>query len=228
MASVAHALNETLKKLLEQHSDGENINISKEDLEKLLTPPTRSMTNKPKRPQSGYFLYLNSNRENITKLINSELTEKGQGLLAGKARVTEVTKRAGVLWAELNEETKKPYLDQALELKEKYDIDIYNWKTGSNNSVVPESTDTPKRGRGRPKGSKNKPKDGSKPNKSPSPKKSSNPEPLADDEEEVVRVEKFTYNNVVYLLDKSNGDLYDQETQDIIGKKTADSVELFE
>jgi len=227
MATVAYALNETLKTLLEQHSNGDTVNISKEELEKLLTPPTRSMTNKPKRPQSGYFLYLNSNRENITKILNSERTEMGQGLLEGKARVTEVTKRAGVMWAGLDEETKKPYLDQAIELKEKYDIDIYNWKTGSNNSVVPESTETPKRGRGRPKGSKNKPKDGCAPKKSTSPKKPSTHEPLVD-EEEVVRVEKFAYNDVVYLLDKSNGDLYDQETQDIVGKKTEDSVELFE
>lgn len=225
MATLATALNNTLKTLLENHSDGNVVNISKEELEKLLTPPTRSMSNKPKRPQSGYFLYLNSNREKITEQINSERQAAGLTPLEGKARVTEVTKRAGQLWNEsLPDEDKKPYLDQATELKEKYDVDMYNWKTGSNNSVVPDSPPTPKRGRGRPKGSKNKPKDGSTPKKANTTSKESTPEP----EEEVVRVEKFEHNGTTYLLDKSNGDLYDQETQDIVGKKTSDGIEMFE
>ena len=225
MATLASALSNTLKTLLENHSDGNIVNISKEDLEKLLTPPTRCMRNKPKRPQSGYFLYLNSNRENITVQINSERHAAGQGPLEGKARVTEVTKRAGQVWNDsLPDEEKKPFLDQASVLKEKYDVDMYNWKTGSNNSVVPDSPPEPKRGRGRPKGSKNKPKDGSSPKKVSTPSKEPTPEP----EEEVVRVEKYEHNGTTYLLDKSSGDLYDQETQDIVGKKTSDNVEIFE
>ena len=59
--------------------------------------------------------------------------------------------------------------------------------------------------------------------KTEAPKKPKTPEP---EEEEVVRVEKFTYNGTTYLLDKNSGDLYDQETQDIVGRKTSEGVEL--
>ena len=143
--------------------------------------------------------------------------------LEGKARVTEVTKRAGQLWNEsLPDEDKKPY-DQATELKEKYDVDMYNWKTGSNNSVVPDSPPTPKVGVDQ-KVQKISQRTALLQRKQIQLGKESTPEP----EEEVVRVEKFEHNGTTYLLDKSNGDLYDQETQDIVGKKTSDGIEMFE
>jgi len=42
-----------------------------------------------------------------------------------------------------------------------------------------------------------------------------------------VKVEEFTYDGKEYLLDSNSGELFDIETEDIIGKKVGDKVVLF-
>jgi len=63
---------------------------------------------KPKRPPSSYWLWLNENREAITKEV-------------GPGKITEVTKRGGEKWRALTAEEKAPYEERANKLKEEYE-----------------------------------------------------------------------------------------------------------
>ncbi|KAH7729125.1 FACT complex subunit SSRP1-like protein [Aphelenchoides avenae] len=67
--------------------------------------------NAPKRPLSGYMLWLGANRDRIKKS-----TKEG--------KVTEVTKLAGIEWKQLSEQAKEEWQKQAAEAKKKYDVDL--------------------------------------------------------------------------------------------------------
>jgi len=69
----------------------------------------------PKKPLSAYMLWLKENRDDI----KTDLEENGVDL-TGRSAVTEVAKKAGELWKELDEETKQPFIDQAEELSKAY------------------------------------------------------------------------------------------------------------
>ena len=69
----------------------------------------------PKKPLSAYMLWLKENREDI----KTGLEEDGVDL-TGRSAVTEVAKKAGELWKEIDEETKQPFADQAEELSKAY------------------------------------------------------------------------------------------------------------
>jgi len=68
---------------------------------------------KPKRPMSGYFLWLNENRENIKK--------DNPGI-----SITEVSKKAGELWREMSDKTE--WEKKALQAKEAYAVAMEEWK----------------------------------------------------------------------------------------------------
>merc|ERR1719461_1990959 len=73
----------------------------------------RKDENAPKRPMSGYFIFLNEKRESLVK----------QGL-----SITEVSKKGSEMWNALPENKKKPYTDKAEKAKEKYEKDLEKYQ----------------------------------------------------------------------------------------------------
>jgi hypothetical protein len=67
--------------------------------------------NKPKRPQSSYFLWLGDNRSRIKE----ELVEKEES-----AKATDVTKEAGRQWKLVGADEKTPFEEQSTIEKQRY------------------------------------------------------------------------------------------------------------
>lgn len=234
--TIKSIFNSKREELFEKYCSNGSINItqdqfnqlyslSDDDIASMLPSPSRS---KLKRPQSGYFLFLNSNRSSITDTLNQErkddwIKEHGESNmenspweLSGKDKVTEVTRRAGKMWKELmSDEEKQPYLDKAAINKQEWEM------KKQNTSSIEEVTEKPKKRRGRPPGSKNKKKksvDSDSSNTStPSPPPPNNSLDEEDDDAPI-EVSKYLYKGDTYLLDKKSGDVYDISTQDVIGK----------
>jgi len=77
-------------------------------LQTIVVKTKRSKKNKdpnaPKRPMSGYMLWLNENRTKIGDEFFADLT--------GKDKVTNTAKKAGELWKQLTDDEKTPYNEQ--------------------------------------------------------------------------------------------------------------------
>eukprot|EP00818_Percolomonas_sp_WS_P006067 CAMPEP_0117438120 /NCGR_PEP_ID=MMETSP0759-20121206/1887_1 /TAXON_ID=63605 /ORGANISM="Percolomonas cosmopolitus, Strain WS" /LENGTH=220 /DNA_ID=CAMNT_0005229797 /DNA_START=51 /DNA_END=713 /DNA_ORIENTATION=+ len=69
--------------------------------------------NAPKRPPSGYQIFCNEHRAEVNKRDDVKREN-------GKLDVTKVMKILSQMWKELDDEEKKPYLEQAVEKKEDY------------------------------------------------------------------------------------------------------------
>jgi|TARA_B110000003_G_C16491803_1_gene473761 histone H3/H4 len=92
---------------------GENVEEGEvEHSPELITPPQ-----KPKRPQSAYFLFM------MEKRVELKDAHADWG-------IGEIGKECGRLWNELPEEQKKKYHDMTVPLKEKFDKEmvVYNEK----------------------------------------------------------------------------------------------------
>lgn len=75
---------------------------------------------KPKRPLSSFFRYLNDNRDKIKeKLVKAGETEKLN---------TKITSEAGKLWESLSAKAKEPYEKAFFEENEKYSELLKEWK----------------------------------------------------------------------------------------------------
>ena len=121
----------------------------------------------------------------------------------------------------MTDEEKEPYLEKAKVLKQEYELKKQNmWPVIHENGPPPV-----KRGRGRPKGSKNKQKNStsSTPPDSPKPVETKSPEV---DEEQIVKVTKFNYEGKDYLLDSASGDVYDIQTQDEVGTYDGSNIKF--
>jgi len=80
----------------------------------------KAMTpNMPKRPQSGFFLYVSDNRARA----KSELEVSNPGF-----KITEVTKKLGADWKAMDEAAKKPYQDKAAAAKKVYQDAMEDYK----------------------------------------------------------------------------------------------------
>ena len=77
--------------------------------------------NKPKKPQTAFFMYLSDHREAIKK----EFPE---------LKVTEISKKASERWKELPEDEKKVYNDKVAEAKKQYEKDMEAYNAKKNNS----------------------------------------------------------------------------------------------
>ena len=234
-----------LDQIIQKHSLNEEINVdtlkelckfNSNEISRIMSTTFRP-SNRIKRPQSGYFVYLNKNRDKITEIINadnkqtwldtnSSIPDDGSKpwALKGKDKVTLVTKWAGNNWKNImTEEEKQPYLEKAAILKQEYDLAKQN--------CTDNFTSEPfvKRGRGRPKGSKNKKtkhmeledSNISIPSITPSPSIEPN---TNEEEDEIVKVTKFNFEDKDYLLDSKSGDVYNSSTQDIIGKYDGSTI----
>ena len=67
--------------------------------------------NAPKRASSAYMIWLNENRSEIKDELLSTNPD---------AKITDVTKRAGVLWGELSDDEKAPFQERSEELRAAY------------------------------------------------------------------------------------------------------------
>ena len=72
--------------------------------------------NRPKRPQSAYFLWLGENRVRIKEE------------LGGDAKVTEVTKEAGKQWKLVTAEEKAPFEETSNTEKQRYKVEMDTYK----------------------------------------------------------------------------------------------------
>merc|ERR1712066_122138 len=72
--------------------------------------------NKPKKPQTAYWLWLTDNRPALIKE------------LGGTKDVTKVSKFGGERWGALSDKAKAPFLNKAAELKAVYDKAMVEYK----------------------------------------------------------------------------------------------------
>jgi len=82
-------------------------------------------TNAPKKPLSGYMLYTASIREEIVN-DNPDL------------KMTELSKIFGMQWRTLSSDEKEPFMDQAVENKEKYTKEMEEYSQSSDEDVEVE------------------------------------------------------------------------------------------
>uniref|UniRef100_T1JNC3 FACT complex subunit SSRP1 n=1 Tax=Strigamia maritima TaxID=126957 RepID=T1JNC3_STRMM len=108
-------------------------------------------SNKPKRPQTAFFLWLNENRERIKK--------ETPGIA-----VTEITKKAGEEWKEVKDKTKWEKLSE--EGKKKYEVAMAEYKESLKNAEDADDKTPPKKSEKSSKPSKAKGKKAA-PQKSP-------------------------------------------------------------
>ena len=80
-------------------------------------PKTKKIVdpNKPKRSKSGWLLFCDDKRAEVSNSLGSK-------------KMGDVTKKLGELWKKLTEEEKKPYNDAAAKEREKYlaEMEKYN------------------------------------------------------------------------------------------------------
>lgn len=74
--------------------------------------------NAPKRPSTGFFLFVQDNRESV----KASLPEEDQ------KKVTLVTKKCGEMWKECSEEQKAKYKEKSAKLKQEYDEKLKAYK----------------------------------------------------------------------------------------------------
>jgi len=81
----------------------------------------------PKKPMSGYFLWLNEEGREMIKKENP-----GAG-------VTDIAKGAGEKWREMDEGTKKQYEEKHKDLKEKYEEEYKEWFEGGGEEAIKQA-----------------------------------------------------------------------------------------
>ena len=103
----------------------------------------------PKRPMSGYFLWLNQEGR-------EQIKEENPGIV-----VTEVSKKAGEMWAKIDAPTKEKYEKKSKEAKEKYEEEYKEWFEGGGEALMKQAKKDKKEGKegasGSPKKKRSKP-----------------------------------------------------------------------
>lgn len=206
--------------MFEEFKNGDNYVFSREDFEKVLE---NSKTKRVKKPMCSYFVWLNQKRKSIEKeyfsdfydiedwSLNNKLSyyeKKGiktdNVTKSGRPRIASlITSKAGILWGLLDEDEKKTY--EELSKKQK-PIETSNIET------APKE----KRKRGRPR--KNK----ETVNVSDAIIERCNTESNVDEEE--IKVEEVLFNGKKYWLDINTFDIYDPESEEIVGKKNGENI----
>lgn len=206
--------------MLNEFKDGNNYVFSKQDLERVLK---NSKNTRVKKVMCSYFIWLNENRKNIEKEHFSDFyniedwsienkknyyEEKGlktdKVIKIGRPRIASlITSKAGILWKELDDDEKKKYEELSKKQKPIETITI-------------ETEPKQKRKRGRPR--KNK----EPANVSDAIIDHCNTENNVDDEE--IKVEEIVFNNKKYWLDINTFDIYDPESEEIVGKKNGKNI----
>ena len=172
---------------------------------------------KMKRPMSGYFLWLKKERasirekyfsdydsieewnsENLAKYFSEK--ELGTPKKEGKPKIVSlVTMKAGKLWKQLTDEEKKPFLDEANELKKEYN-EFKKIADNYKESVKKETKDEDNQIAGE------------------TDETIENDEADENNEADEMMVEEYTYKGVVYYYNEEKGEFYNPETGDKVAQ----------
>ena len=174
---------------------------------------------KMKRPMSGYFLWLNKERESIKEKYFSDydtiqewnhenlvnyFSEKGIGepKKEGKPRIVSlITMKAGKIWKGMSDEEKEPFLSEAKCLKKEYN-ELKQIAENYKESVKKESV---KKESVKKESVKKEGENGENENND-------------NEDTEEMEVEEYTYKGEVYYFNKVKGDFYDPESGDKVAK----------
>lgn len=204
----------------EQFKDGNNYVITKDDFERVLE---LNKNFKPKKKMCSYFVWLNENRKFIEKeyfsdfydvedwsieskkkyYISKEL-DIDKVIKEGRPRIASlITTKAGILWKQLDESEKKKYEEIS--------------KQHNKNYVSIEEKPKEKRKRGRPRKTKEQK------NVSDAVIENCNNKSNQSDNSEI-KVEEIDFEGKTYYLDVNTFDIYDPETEEIVGKKNGTNI----
>jgi hypothetical protein len=179
-----------------------------------------------KRPQSGYFLWLNKERQGIREkyfsdyesisewdsdTLNKYYTDKELGTpkREGKPKIVAlVTTKAGILWKGMTVEEKEPYMEKAKMLKEEYSK-IKSISDKMEKSKTETKTDTKTKTKTKAKTKQSAYKEVVEDNDN------DNDE---DGEDDNVDVEEYEYKDKTYYYDEKNNVFYDPETSKKVAK----------
>lgn len=206
---------------------------------------------RPKRPPSAYFLWLNDNRQKIKteffgdyeSIQNWDLESKkeyyqNKGLQwketskEGKPKIVAlVTSKAGAMWKDLSSEDKKEFEDKSQILKDEYSAKIEQFKKSEKTSK--------KNIKKTPKEKTSQKNIASSGDSSEAPKKKGRGRPKKAKEEVNVVTEKMVedkpdenqvdvveeiINGKTYYLDESSRQIYDPESGDAVAEKNDDGT----
>jgi len=242
MAFVTNLMNQ-----INQYKDADGvINIPNDDntTGKEIFRLAAESSSRPKRPSSGYFLWLNDIRQNIKETYFSDYDqidnwdmdskkayylEKGlvwkDDAKAGKPKIVAlVTSKAGLMWKEISESDKKEYLDKSQILKDEYSLKIKKF-----NEIDHKVIKKPK------KSTKETPTVSSSENKSK--KGRGRPKKVKEEvnavtevmveqsaESTELNVTEEIVNGKTYYFDESSGQMYDPESGNSVGEKCEDGT----
>lgn len=256
MTSTSELVSTIVDNMQPYRNDDDEYNISNTDTQKgteILRDIVES-SQRPKRPPSAYFLWLNDNRQNIkdtyfadyTSVQNWDLQSKKEyyekkgldwkdTIKEGKPKIVAlVTSKAGILWKELPEDDKSEFDTQAKVLSDDYKLKMTKFKEIQNNIKSQTKTQNKSKAKAKSKSKKSE----TESNTSEAPKKQRGrpkkvpeevntvPDSMVEEtqEENQVDVIEETVNGKTYYLDESSGALYDPETGDQIGEKQDDGT----
>ena len=221
-------MNSSLSHLIsnfEQFKRGNNYIIYKSDFINIID---KNKNIKKKKPMCSFFVWLNDNRKDIEKTyfddfysikdwsidlkknyynskeLNSMKVEK-----EGRPRIASlITSKAGVIWKKLDINIKNDYEKKANNLKEK------NTNCVNSEPIIKETKIKNKRGRPSTKKKKENVSDAIIDN-------CNNQEKDTNDE---IKVKEMIYNGKTYYLDINTFDIYDPETEEVVGKKNGEEI----
>jgi hypothetical protein len=166
---------------------------------------------KPKRPQSAFLLWKSKEKD----YINSQVTETGRGKIASKA---------GEIWNSMSDDEKKPYVDDVTKLMDQY---MEAMKLYKEEVVVSRPTKNAGRPRLTDEEKQLRKEERQKKKKTTSETVRSVEVEDTESETEEVNVDDFQYNGTDYLIDLNSGDIYNPETEVVVGKKVGEIVTIF-
>jgi hypothetical protein len=201
-----------------EYNNGTNIRCTERKFREILE---KQGLMKKKRTQCSFFLWLSDNRKNIQSTYFGDFNEVTDWCLYNKKEyysnkelpldkvvkdgrpriVSLITTKAGIIWKGLSDEDKHVYEVRSNVLKDNAE------------DIMVEIKDKPRK-RGRPK------KETNTANVS---------EALVEKYKEdidSISVEEIMYNNKKYYIDIDNHDIYDPETDEIVGKRTGTKINI--
>lgn len=197
---------EAIKLALEQYNVDGKYKISVDTFREILN--TNIPKEKPKRPQSAFFLWKSKNKE----IINSQVIEKGRGKIASKA---------AEIWNTLSDNDKQPFIEESNSLREEYHTKMSKYRE----EVVVNNSSSKRAGRPKLSEEEKAKRKAERDKIKTSP--STRVERVDDTSDDEINVDDFTYDGVDYLIDINSGDLYNPNTEEIVGKKVGENVTIY-
>merc|ERR1712088_502846 len=95
------------------------------------------LTDKPKRPMSAYFLWMN-------EVGRAEVKKRSPD-----ASITEVSKECGAAWANIEPDTKSKFVKKAEEAKKSFDKKYKEWLADGGEELLAQEKQDKKKGKGK-------------------------------------------------------------------------------